>query len=86
MSYLSKHNDTINVGRYDLGGVLNVLARRIGDFNPSSDLDERSYHAGAFNAFLVLMDHDWLGSQEDFFAAFDALRDVPRGGDGVVED
>ena len=86
MSYLSKHNDTINVGRYDLGGVLNVLARRIGRFNPTEELDERSYHAGAFNAFLVLMDHDWLGSQEDFFAAFDALRDVPLGGDADVED
>ena len=86
MSYLSKHNDTINVGRYDMGGVLNVLARRIGRFNPASDLDERSYHAGAFNAFFTLMEHDWLGSQEDFFAAFDALRDVPLGPDEGVDN
>ena len=81
MGYLSKHNDTINIVRYDLGGVLNVLARRIGNFNPASDLDEQSYHAGAYNALRTLMEHDWLSDQTEFFTAFDALLDAPMGVD-----
>lgn len=86
MSYLSKRNDTVTLGAHDLGGVLNVLARRIGDFHPATDLDERSYHAGAFNALLVILEHDWLRDQVEFFTAFDALRDVPMGPDEGVDD
>lgn len=86
MSYLSKRNDTVTLGVHDLGGVLNVLARRIGDFNPTSDMDERSYHAGAFNALLVILEHDWLRDQVEFFTAFDALMDTLPGGDESGED
>ena len=66
--------------------LLNVLARRIGTFHPAHDLDEQSYHAGAFNALLTLIDHDWLRDQTEFFAAFDGLRDVAFGPDAGVHD
>lgn len=86
MGYLSKRNETVTLGCYDVGGVLNVLARRIGTFHPAHDLDEQSYHAGAFNALLTLIDHDWLRDQTEFFAAFDGLRDVAFGPDAGVDD
>ncbi len=77
-----RHNDNIVMNRYDLGGVLNVLAGRVGSFYPPADLDERSYHAGAYNALYAIFMHEWR-DQTEFFMWFDALLDQPMEvGDG----
>ena len=78
-----RHNDSIGLERYDLGGMLNVMARRIGDLR-SDDIDERSYFAGAFNALYVLEAHEFR-DQEEFFILFDGLMDaLPN--EGEVDD
>lgn len=84
MAYGCRHNDSVVLNRYDLGGVLNVLANRVGDFRPAADLDEQSYFAGAFNALYVLESHEWR-DQVEFFAIFDGLRDVAMGPEAEVD-
>ena len=78
-----RHNDSIVVERYDLGGMLNVMARRVGTLRPD-EIDERSYFAGAFNALYVLESHEFR-DQEEFFTLFDGLMDaLPN--EGEVDD
>lgn len=75
-----RHNDSIVLERYDLGGMLNVMARRVGTLRPD-EIDERSYFAGAFNALYVLESHEFR-DQAEFFALFDGLFDaLPNGGE-----
>jgi hypothetical protein len=78
--YACRHNDTIVLNRYDLCGVLNVLARRIGEFR-RADVDEGSYYAGAFDALDTLSTFEWR-DQAEFFTLFDGLMDaLPNGGE-----
>lgn len=70
-----RHSDSIIVERYDLDGVLNVLAGRVGALRPD-EVDEPSYHAGAYNALLTMATHEWR-DQVEFFTAFDALLGAP---------
>lgn len=79
-----RHNDSIVLERYDLGGMLNVMARRVGTLRPD-EIDERSYFAGAFNALYVLESHEFR-DQEEFFTLFDGLMDALPGGEEVGED
>lgn len=79
MAYGCRHNDTIVINRYDLGGVKNVLARRIGEFR-RADIDPDSYYAGAFDALDTLSTFEWR-DQSEFFALFDALPLAPQGVD-----
>lgn len=85
MRYMTSHNDTVTLNRYDAGGAMNVLARRVGDIR-ADELDERSYYAGAFNALYILTEHDDLRDQTEFFAALDGLMDALPGGDESGED
>ena len=79
MSYGCVHVDKISIERYDLGGVLNVLAGRIG--RPlTAEVDEQSYYAGAYAALSTLHDCEWR-DQTEFFAHFDALMEVDDGQD-----
>ena len=81
--YACRHNDAVVLNRYDLGGMLNVMARRIGTLRPD-EIDLRSYHAGAFNALYVLESHEFR-DQEEFFTLFDGLLDaLPN--EGEVDD
>ena len=81
--YACRHNDAVVLNRYDLGGMLNVMARRIGDLR-SDEIDERSYFAGAFNALYVLEAHEFR-DQAEFFTLFDGLMDaLPN--EGEVDD
>ena len=79
MGYGCRHNDSIVIEKYDLDGVANVLARRVGALHPA-DVDGQSYYAGAFNALLTLLEHEWK-NQVEFFTIFDALWDAPQADD-----
>lgn len=74
--YACRHNNTIVLNRYDLDGVMHVMARRIGEFR--EDVDADSYYAGAFDALDVLSTFEWR-DQSEFFALFDALPLAPEG-------
>lgn len=78
-----RHNDNIVINRYDLGGVMNVLARRIGEFR-REDMDAESYYAGAFDALDTLHTFEWR-DQSEFFALFDALPLSPKGVESVTD-
>ena len=84
MAWGCRHNDTIAINRFDLDGVLNVMARRIGGLR-SDEIDERSYYAGAFNALYTCESHEWR-DQTEFYEVFDALMDALPGGDESGED
>lgn len=88
MSYGCVHVDKVSIERYDLGGVLNVLAGRIerllladrvGRLLPG-EVDEQSYYAGAYAALSTIYDCEWR-DQTEFFAHFDALMEVDDGQD-----
>ena len=49
-----------------------------------ADVDGQSYYAGAFNALLTLLEHEWK-NQVEFFTIFDELWDAPQSDDKEVD-
>lgn len=73
MAWGCSHVAKVSLNVQDLEGVLNVLARRVGGLRPP-DVDDASFHAGAYHALSTCLEHEWR-DQEEFFAIFDGLMD-----------
>lgn len=71
MGRLCRHSSTVYLDSYDLEGVLNVLAHRIGEGVLPCDIDRTSALAGAFWA-LHLLHASEFSHQAEFFEVFDA--------------
>lgn len=64
---LCRHSSRLYVDEYDLDGTLKVLADRIGE--GTADMP---YYVGAHLALNILRNHEYIDTQREFMAAFDA--------------